>query len=113
MEIKKPEMSEATRGRLNELYLMLKQRNYKKVEIMLHFGVTERTAREMISNISKKSPVIATSDNSGYRIARTAEDLEEVIHSWKEIDSRQDELEERKQPLIRFYEKQTAKRVEG
>lgn len=105
MEIKKPEMSEATRARLNELYLMLRQRTHKKIEIMAHFGVSERTAREMISIISKKEPVIATSDNSGYRIAKSAEDLEAVLHSWKEIDSRQRELEERKQPLIKFYEK--------
>lgn len=108
MEIKKPKMTEATRGRLNELYILLKQRNYKKIEIMEYFGVGERTAREMISIVSKRAPVIATSDNSGYRIARTAEDLEEVIHSWKEIDSRQKELEERKKPLIKFYEKKRA-----
>ena len=108
MDIKKPEMTEATRARLNELYSMLKERNYKKAEIMLHFGVGERTAREMISIVSKRAPVIATSDNSGYRIARTAEDLEEVIHSWNEIDSRQKELEERKKPLIKFYEKKRA-----
>ena len=108
MDIKKPKMSETTRARLNELYSMLKERNYKKAEIMLHFGVSERTAREMISIVSKRAPVIATSDNSGYRIARTAEDLEEVIHSWNEIDSRQKELEERKKPLIKFYEKKRA-----
>ena len=109
MEIKKPEMSKKTRARLNELYLMLTQRTYKKLEIMSHFGVTERTAREMISVISKKAPVIATSDNSGYRIAITAEDLTAVEHSWKEIDSRQAELEERKKPLIEFYEKAQVK----
>lgn len=111
MEIKKPEMTEKTRSRLNELFVMLKQRKYKKSEIMLHFGVGERTAREMISIVSKRAPVIATSDNSGYRIARTAEDLEAVVHSWKEIDSRQKELEERKKPLIKFYEKQKEKMV--
>lgn len=105
MEIRKPEMTEATRARLNELYLMLRARTYTKPEIMAHFGVSERTAREMISLVSKRAPVIATSDNSGYRIAKSAADLEAVLHSWKEIDSRQRELEERKKPLIKFYEK--------
>ena len=113
MEIKKPEMGEATRARLNELFLMLKERTYKKAEIMAHFGVSERTAREMISIVSKRAPIIATSDNCGYRIATTANDIEAVTHSWQEIDSRQKELEERKKPLIKFYEKQNAKRVEG
>lgn len=105
MEIRKPEMTEATKARLNELYLMLRRRTHTKSEIMAHFGVSERTAREMISLVSKRAPVIATSDNSGYRIARTAEDLEAVLHSLNELESRRRELDERKQPLIKFYEK--------
>lgn len=113
MEIKKPTMSKTTKKKLNELFLMLKSRTHTKAEVMAHFCVTERTAREMISTLSKKVPVIATSDNCGYRIATTANDIEAVTHSWKEIDSRQKELEERKKPLIKFYEKQNAKRVEG
>ncbi|HKL93805.1 MAG TPA: hypothetical protein VJZ69_00805 [Clostridia bacterium] len=111
MEIKKPEMGEKTRGRLNELYIMLQERNYKKAEIMAYFGVGERTAREMISIVSKRAPVIAVSNTRGYRIAKSAEDIDAVMHSWKEIDSRQKELEERKIPLIKFYEKQKEKMV--
>jgi hypothetical protein len=49
--------------------------------------------------------LIATSDQRGYKIAKTKADLEEVIHQWKELDSRIEQLEERKKPLIEFYEK--------
>ena len=65
----------------------------------------DRRIREIISMLAKKVPIISTSDNKGYRMAKNICDLEEVEHQWKELDSRIQELEERKKPLIDFYEK--------
>lgn len=64
----------------------------------------ERSAREVISVLASVKPIISTSDSRGYKLATSREDLDEVIHSWQEIDSRQAELEKRKKPLIAFYE---------
>jgi hypothetical protein len=55
--------------------------------------------------IGKKRPLISTSDSKGYKIAKTKADLEEVCHQWKELDSRILQLQERRKPLIEFYEK--------
>lgn len=49
-------------------------------------------------------PLIATSDQKGYKIAKSKRDLEEVEHQWKELDSRIENLKERVTPLIKFYE---------
>jgi hypothetical protein len=65
----------------------------------------DRQLRDLISLIAEKVPIVATSDSKGYMIAKTQKDLEIVEHQWKEIDSRIESLEKRKQPLIRFYEK--------
>lgn len=77
-----------------------------KEEIAIIIGVkNERSARDVISALAKKVPIIATSDAKGYWMARTTEDIEFVKHVWMEIDSRIEELEARKKPLIAFYEK--------
>lgn len=72
----------------------------------------ERSAREIIAVIAERRPIIATSDCKGYRLALTESDLSDVEHSWAEIDSRIEELEKRKKPLIDFYDKTKYKQGE-
>lgn len=71
-----------------------------KAEICREIGLTydannERRVRDIISILAKRKPVIATSDSRGYSLAKSEEDVERAIHLWKELDSRQKELEER------------------
>ena len=106
---KKPELPEMVKKRANELYLMLKKRTYTNEELQLHFfgkvsTNNNRRARDLISTLAKRVPVIATSDSKGYYVASAAEDLEKVEHQWKELDSRIAELDKRRKPLIDFYE---------
>lgn len=92
----------------NALYIYLKDigRYATKEEIGEYLGVTnERSIREIIALLATRAPIISKSNSCGYRLARTIEDLEEVINVWSEIDSRIEQLEERKKPLIKFYEK--------
>lgn len=98
-------------NKLYTTYMNLPPRHVlTKEEIAQIVGVkNERSARDVISALAKRVPVIATSNAKGYWIARTTADLDAVRHAWQEIDSRQEELESRKKPLIEFYEK--AKKV--
>lgn len=91
--------------RVNELYALLKERTWTKEELAQHFNINERTVREMVAELGKRQPVIAVSDNTGYRLAQKMKDYDDVKHAWAEIDSRIEELEKRKKPLIRFIEK--------
>ena len=79
-----------------------------KDQMLAHLGwdkKKDRQLRDLLSLIGQRVPLIAVSSDNGYKIAKTKEDLDEVIHSWKELDSRIEVLEARKQPLIKFYEK--------
>lgn len=87
-------------------YLYEKHDYCTKEELMYLVGISsERTIRDLISKISMKAPIISTSDRKGYKLARKVGDLEEVEHAWKEIDSRIEELEKKRKPLIKFREK--------
>lgn len=65
----------------------------------------DRQLRELISLIAKKVPVVATSDQRGYFIAKTKDDVEAVEHQWAEISSRIEELQKRIKPLEEFRAK--------
>ena len=65
----------------------------------------ERSVREVISLLATKKCIISKSNSKGYKLAKSIDDLEDVKNAWMEIDSRIEELEKRKEPLIRFYEK--------
>lgn len=105
MKCEKPEFTPLMRARLNKLYSLLKEGYQSKQYLCNLFGIGERQIRQMIEVISHRFPVISTSGtNAGYKIATSVEDLDEAIHTWREIDSRQEELDKRKQPLIRFVE---------
>lgn len=104
--IEKPDLPPEKIRKLNELCVFLTGTYRTKAEIQSEFGITnERTARELVSMIAKRRPVVATSDNRGYKVAKYLSEADEVEHSLNEIQSRIDELEERKAPLIRFLEK--------
>lgn len=116
MDIKKPELSMLDRRRGNELfhYLRRAQRLVTKEELCAVLGwkfnrSNERRIRELISLLAKRVPIIATSNEKGYKLAMTPQDLEAVKHQWNELDSRIDELAERRKPLIRFYEKHSSR----
>lgn len=106
MKPQKP-ITDKMKERANAMYLLLKQGGvWTKEQLGERLGIkNERTVRDVISALSKRVPIISTSDNKGYALAMSEKDLEYVIHTWKEHDSRQQELEERKKPLIKFYEK--------
>ena len=106
MAIAKPDIPPKMFNKCNELYQMLKSgKTYSKEQIAEHFGVSVRTAREMISIVAHYQPIIATSDSRGYRLADKGKDYEDTKHQWAELDSRIAELEARKKPLIWFCEK--------
>ena len=92
----------------NRLFKYLKDigRYATKKEIGEYLGVSnERVVRDIISVLATRKPIISKSNSCGYRLAMTIDDLEEVENVWCEIDSRIEQLEERKKPLIAFYEK--------
>ena len=108
MNIEKP-MTENQKYYGNMLYKFLMHNDIVTKEQMLeHLGwdsKKDRQLRDLLSMIGKKRPLISTSDSKGYKIAKTKADLDEVCHQWKEFDKRISELELRKQPLIKFYDK--------
>ncbi len=104
-EYKQPEFTQKMKDKLNELCKMLRVRSYTKQELMKHFDTGERQVRMMITHISHKLPVISVSSDSGYKIATTKEDFDEVNHTWAELSSRMEELEKRIFPLIKFLKK--------
>ncbi|NCD06404.1 MAG: hypothetical protein EOL97_09810 [Spirochaetia bacterium] len=114
-EIKKPEISENQKMLANKLYKFLMQQieSVDKKTMCEFLGweynsSNDRKLRIILANIGKVKPLLATSDQRGYRLAKNSEDVEEVEHQWKEIDKRIQMLEERRKPLINFYEKYKA-----
>lgn len=110
MECVKP-MTENQKINGNKLYKFLMNNDVVSKEQMLNYlgwdKKKDRQLRDLLSLIGQKVPLIAVSSDNGYKIAKTKDDLQEVIHSWKELDSRIKALEARKLPLIKFYEKNT------
>ena len=99
MEIKKPEIkSERERYLCNQIYYRLKERVWTKEELCKEFHLNERVARDIISKIAKKFPVITP--GKGYKIAQNSpEDALEKIHKIRDFDSRVNDFGERKKPL--------------
>ena len=70
--------------------------------VVFSFGVDERHARRMLSDIAKAYPLIAVSDHKGYRIATSAQDVEDVRHAYNENRKRAAEVLKRNEPLKQF-----------
>lgn len=84
-------------------------------------GISTRAVRNEIAECSMYYPVIATSDKSGYRLAKAIKDLddesllnelEEINHAIHEINSRIKCLKKRLKPLI-AYKKVAEKKLLG
>lgn len=108
MKPEKP-VTDNMKQRVNNLYLYMKSiypLPITKQEVCEVCGVkSERQARDILSVLAQRKPLISTSDSKGYRLALTKEDLEEVEHTWAELSSRVEELNKRIEPLIKFRDK--------
>lgn len=56
MKCEKPEFTEEMRGRLNTMYLLLKQRFYTKAELIEYFGLGERQIRMQLAKYHTDFP---------------------------------------------------------
>lgn len=110
MKPKKP-ITNKMAEKANALFEIMKDnRWHTKEELGEKLGIkNERSVRDVISTLSKRKPIIATSDGKGYKMAMRVCDKDEVRHAWMEIDSRIEELEARRETLKAFYDKAQAK----
>ena len=93
-----------------------------KAELKEILKISERAIRNEIAECSMYYPVIATSDKSGYRLAKKISDLiddeslllelDEVNHQIRELNSRIKCLKKRMKPLI-AYKKIAEKKRDG
>lgn len=110
MEFKKPELTEKQKERANDVYRYLKTYGVSTKQELCNFldwkynSSNDRRIREILSILAKKVPIISLSNQKGYKLA-TIKDMDDVIHQWKEFDSRIKEMEARRKPLIDFYSK--------
>lgn len=97
----------------NEVWFYLKEqypRYCTKEEIGNVIGCkNERSVRDVISLLSTRVPIIANSSTKGYKLARTAADIEEVRHTWAETSSRIEELTKKEKVYARFIDKMKEK----
>lgn len=115
MDFKKP-LTENMKQKAKAVvdYLKANERFVEKEELQAVIGCSnERTVRDVIAYVALYYPVIANSAQSGYKLARKMSDVEGARQTWVELSSRQNELERRMQPLIRFCEKAEKKREVG
>lgn len=105
----------------SDMLPLLKDGVKTKAELQELLNIGERFVREEISRCSMYYPVLATSDKSGYRLAKPVNDLEdesllneleEVNHAIHEISSRIKCLKKRLKPLI-AYKKVAEKKLLG
>lgn len=99
--------------------LMLLQDVKTKAELKEILKISDRAIRDEISQCAMYYAVIATSDKSGYRLAKKIEELsgesllqelEEVEHQIHEVNSRIKCLKKRLKPLI-AYKKVAEKKI--
>lgn len=95
----------------SDMLPLLKDGVKTKAELQELLNTGERFVRLEISRCSMYYPVLATSDKSGYRLAKNIndledekllEELEEINHSIHEISSRIKCLKKRLKPLIAY-----------
>lgn len=106
MKCEKP-ITDNMKEKVNALWAEMRDgRTLNLEEVCEVCGVkSERQARDIMSVLATKKPIISTSDSKGYRMAVKRSDLEDVEHQWRELDSRIKQLQKRVTPLIDFYEK--------
>lgn len=79
-------LSEENCAKLNALVRVMRTKKVTKEDVMGMFGIGERAARDMLSEIAKKCMVIAVSDGRGYRIVNraNADDVRDGKHTYNE-----------------------------
>lgn len=97
-------LTDENRAKLNALVRMLRTQTMTKQRVMEIFQVNERTARDMLSEIAKRAPLISVSDTSGYRIAVQSNDVGDAMHAYNENKKRAEEILKRNIPLEKFLE---------
>lgn len=120
-KLRKMSQSKAAKDNFESPVLDLLREVRTKQELSEILGISERAVRDEISQCSMYYPVIATSDKSGYRLAKAIkglddeallEELNEVNHAIHEISSRIKCLKKRLKPLI-AYKKVAEKKLLG
>lgn len=95
-------MSNNTKSKNEILIDMLTGGTVTVRAVAFNFGIVERQARRMLSESAKTYPLIAVSDRKGYRIATSAQDLDDVRHAYSENRKRAAEILKRNAPLKKF-----------
>lgn len=105
MKIEKP-ITDNMKERCNKLYVYMKSGvTVAKDDVCIICRVkSERQARDIISTLAARRPIITTSAGKGYRLALNENDIVDVAHSWAELSSRIEELEKRIAPLKKFMQ---------
>lgn len=101
-------LTEENRAKLNALVRILRNGNITKQKVMDIFGVSERTARDMLSKVAKRAPLISVSDTAGYRIAMRPSDVGDAMHAYNENEKRASEILKRNKPLEMYLKEQGA-----
>lgn len=69
------------------------------------YHISERQAREYISTLAKKLPIISVSSQKGYKMAEMKkEDYSSAVHALREMQKRRKEIELREKPLLEHVE---------
>ncbi len=101
-------LTDDNRRMINDLARMLLKRTVTKQEIMRIYGVSERTARDMVSEIAKRVPIISLSNGKGYRrinrSAPEANDVADARHAYNENRKRAEEILKRNDPIADFLD---------
>jgi hypothetical protein len=114
--IEKPTLTNI-QERANKLYEYLKtQDDYvtkEQIGKVLEIK-NERSVREVISLLATKKPILSKSNSKGYKLAKSVKDLNDAINVWCELDSRIEELNKRRTPIVDFVERmsKTTRRVQ-
>lgn len=100
--LKDKPLTQEERVLLNKIAKELAVRWMQKKDIQDLFNIHERKARDCVSTIAKKVPVISLSSGKGYKRCMGLQDLDLALQSRNELDSRIRELTERRNRLNEF-----------
>lgn len=94
-------LTDENKRKMNELWRIMKRRTVTKQEIMTIFTVSERVARDMISEIAQRCPVISLSNGKGYRAVDITNPLDyaDAVHCYNENRKRAEEILKRNDAL--------------
>ena len=120
-KLRKMKQTREAKEQFDSQMLLLLKDVKTKAELRAILNIGDRAIRNEIAECSMYYPVIATSDKSGYRLAKNISDLDgdlllieldEVEHQIRELNSRIKCLKKRLKPLI-AYKKIAEKKLGG